>query len=67
MALREPPVGGLILLGVLLAVAVWVWHYNRDPLLYLIPPPLAFPPLLAYGGQSIVWPTGLLATKVALE
>lgn len=57
---------GLILPGVLLALAVWVWYQERDPLLYLIPPALAFPPLLAYGGRSLGWPTGWLSTKVAL-
>jgi hypothetical protein len=57
---------GLILPGVLLALGVWVWHQERDPLLYLIPPALAFPPLLAYGGRRLGWPTGWLSTKVAI-
>jgi hypothetical protein len=59
-------VAGLILPGVLLALAVWVWQQDRDPLLYLIPPALAFPPLLAYGGRALGWPTAWLSTKVAL-
>lgn len=57
---------GLVVVGVLLAVGVWAWHQQRDPLLYLIPPALAFPPLLAYGGRTVGWPTGWLSTKVAI-
>ena len=53
------------LVGALLAV-VWLWRSGRDPLVYLICPSLAFPPLLAYGGRSLGWPTGWLSTKVAL-
>jgi O-antigen ligase/polysaccharide polymerase Wzy-like membrane protein len=54
-----------VLVGVLLAI-VCLWRSGRDPLLYLISPALAFPPLLAYGGRSLGWPTGWLSTKVAL-
>src|SRR6266566_1232054 len=38
----------------------------RDPLIYLVPLALAFPPLLAYGGNALGWPGGWLSTRVAL-
>jgi O-antigen ligase len=38
----------------------------RDPLIYLVPLALAFPPLLAYGGSTLGWPGGWLSTRVAL-
>ncbi len=37
-----------------------------DPLLYLVPLALAFPPLLAYGGRALGWPGGRLSTRLAL-
>src|SRR5207302_10987463 len=38
----------------------------RDPLIYLVPLALAFPPLLAYGANALGWPGGWLSTRVAL-
>jgi len=38
----------------------------NDPLIYLVPFALAFPPLLAYGGRALGWPGGWLSTRVAL-
>src|SRR5438105_14962061 len=38
----------------------------RDPLIYLIPLALAFPPLLTYGANALGWPGGWLSTRVAL-
>src|SRR5437588_4202101 len=38
----------------------------RDPLIYLVPLALAFPPLLAYGASALGWPGGWLSTRVAL-
>jgi hypothetical protein len=37
-----------------------------DPLDYLVPLALAFPPLLAYGGKALGWPGGWLSTRVVL-
>src|SRR5437660_9220200 len=37
-----------------------------DPLIYLVPLALAFPPLLAYGAKVLGWPGGWLSTRVAL-
>src|SRR5436190_16844147 len=38
----------------------------RNPLIYLVPLALAFPPLLAYGATALGWPGGWLSTRVAL-
>src|SRR5438105_13182041 len=53
-------------LGVLLGVLVWLWRGKRDPLAYLVPLALAFPPLIAYGGRTLGWPGAWLSTRVAL-
>lgn len=53
----------LVLLG---AMLVWLWRGNRDPLLYLTPFALVFPPLIAYGSRALGWPLGWLSTRVAL-
>ncbi len=45
---------------------IWLFRGNRDPLLYLVPWALAFPPLIAYGGRALGWPGGWLSTRVAL-
>src|SRR5690349_18534224 len=37
-----------------------------DPLIYLVPPALAFPPLLAYASRALGWPGGWVSTRVAL-
>src|SRR6266571_3732387 len=39
---------------------------SRDPLIYLVPLALAFPPLLAYGADALGWSGGWLSTRVAL-
>src|SRR5436189_1663393 len=38
----------------------------HDPLIYLVPLALAFPPLLAYGATALGWPGGWFSTRVAL-
>jgi O-antigen ligase/polysaccharide polymerase Wzy-like membrane protein len=50
----------------LLGVLIWLWHSERDPLLELVPFALAFPPLIAYGGQAFGWPGGWISSRKAL-
>jgi O-antigen ligase/polysaccharide polymerase Wzy-like membrane protein len=48
------------------AGVLWLWKGDRDPLMYLVPPALAFPPLLAYAGEALDWPTRGFSTRIAL-
>jgi hypothetical protein len=50
----------------LIALIVWLWRGQRDPLIHLVPLALAFPPLIAYGGKALGWPGGWLSTRKAL-
>ncbi len=49
-----------------LVLLAWLWRGDRDPLIYLVPASLAFPPILAYAGKALAWPTGHASTRVAL-
>ncbi len=49
-----------------LVLLAWLWRGDRDPLIYLVPASLAFPPILAYAGKALAWPTGRASTRVAL-
>lgn len=44
----------------------WIWWRRRDPLVYLVPLALAFPPLFAYGAHALGWPGGWVSTRKAL-
>jgi hypothetical protein len=55
-----------MVLIVALGVAAWLWRGDRDPLIYLVPVALTFPPLIAYGGRVLGWPGTWLSTRVAL-
>lgn len=59
----------MIWLAVLAGCAAWtarVLVQGRDPLLYVAPLAIAFPPFLWYAGGALGWPTGVLSTRVAL-
>lgn len=55
--------------AVLIGLAAWVgWalYQRREPLLYVVPLALAFPPFIWYASNALGWPARVLSTRVAL-
>lgn len=44
----------------------WATQHRREPLLYVVPLALAFPPFIWYASALLGWPVGVLSTRVAL-
>ncbi len=48
------------------ALLAWLWNANRDPAICLVPPALAFSPLVRYAGEALGWPGAWLSARKAL-